>query len=488
MNHLLSKSEYKILSLIEYLYKEKNSLSIEEISKKFDISKYTILTLLDQLELFLQDINHQAGTELHLNRTQNQRLIQLTTNDSFPIELVKEQIFQQSIGYQLAWTIFIDRFDSINHFCQKHLISRARFQDAYKHLEIVLSDFDLTIRLGRKEIIQGEEKTIRCFYYSLFFVSGTQSKDFLQINHQQSLDRFIETLTGEYSYYTETDLTKINLVVAISLHRIKHGNSIPTRRIYETVNLPISFKDFSSLLQASFSSGYHDSIFTKEERLFCYHWYSSLLLYSIQQITEFDFSEIMALPLNEKERQWLDILFDALDLELDPIEMAFLSINFSNIFECFHHFKIIEELSAEVTNLDHYTEQYPMVTNLVFNFLTKLPNFQAYLGDALFMESTFLILRTVLLNKTREVTIFLYSSINHIQEDWLKWEIKNYADVPIKIAHSLSVQPDLIITDKFFKSYEQYPVFFWNSIPSHTELFKLRSRLRSIYYSKNNLY
>ncbi|MGH2153013.1 helix-turn-helix domain-containing protein, partial [Enterococcus faecalis] len=67
---------------------------------------------------------------------------------------------------------------------------------------------------------------------------------------------------------------------------------------------------------------------------------------------------------------------------------------------------------------------------------------------ALFKETIFLIIRSVLLNKQIPVKILLHSSINQIQENWLAKEINNYWDVPLKFVNHIQEVPDLVITEK----------------------------------------
>ena len=483
MYNLLTKQEIQLLSLIEYLYDSKEKVPMQVLRRKYEFSHYNINNLLNQLTLLISRVNTHEN--VHIRIINNQQSIELVADENIPIELMKEAVVRGSLTYMLALDLLLKRYTSAKDFCEEHFINFSIFKQVSDRLNNHLARFNCYLNLKRREKICGNEKDFRSFFYSLFFISGTSLVPFLSKTNQAQLQNFIEIIKNRYPYFTYTDLRKLKLIMSIGLLRYQSGFTITNYPEVAAINLAFPYSEFQLLVNDCFIDEQKEPDTWQAEIHFYYDFVSTLTMYSLVQMETINFANLAIMGMdNSPHATWIFEKCTQLQLDLSAIEVVFLLVNLSNASERLIHFPVEEELSYEVANVSLYEKQYPNVSRTTNYFLKRLPFDKQHPLDALFRETIFLIIRSVLLNKQIPVKILLHSSINQIQENWLAKEINNYCDVPLKFVNHIQEVPDLVITDKNNPLFHASKTFYWHPVPYLDEYYNLKQVVRKIYFAK----
>ncbi|PQF57956.1 hypothetical protein CUS66_01185 [Enterococcus faecalis] len=480
---LLTKQEIQLLSLIEFLYDNKEKVPMQELRRKYEFSHYNINNLLNQLNLLISRVNTHEN--VHIRIINHQQSIELVADENIPIELMKEAVVRSSLTYTLAIELLLKRYTSAKDFCDEHFINFSIFKQVSDRLNNQLAKFNCHLNLKRREKICGNETDFRSFFYSLFFISGTSLVPFLAKNNQAQLKNFIEIIKNRYPYFTYTDLRKLKLIMSIGLLRYQAGFTITDYPKVAAINLAFPYPEFQLLVNDCFIDEQTKRASWQAEIRFYYDLFSTLTMYSLEQIETINFANLAIMGMDQSPHTtWIFEKCSQLQLNLSALEVVFLLVNLSNASERLTHFPIEEELSYEVANVSLYEKQYPNVSRTTDYFLKRLPFAKYHPLDALFKETIFLIIRSVLLNKQVPVKILLHSSINQIQEKWLTKEIANYCDVPLKFVNHIQEIPDLVITDKKNPLFHASRTFYWHPVPYLDEYYHLKHVVRKIYFDK----
>ncbi|MBF0818871.1 helix-turn-helix domain-containing protein [Streptococcus acidominimus] len=187
---LLEKRERAIYLLVERLRDSRSSLSLKGLSQELALSRTTLIRYIESFDEQVRQANLGLSFQVREEEVSYERKDSLLRADWIAY------LCQFSTKYQILLYLFDREEFAIQALAQHLLISEASLNRQLAALNLLLQDFQISIRNGR---FKGSELQIRYFYYQLFLQTKTLSRvrtcpHFRQIaSYLPLFERFFDT-------------------------------------------------------------------------------------------------------------------------------------------------------------------------------------------------------------------------------------------------------------------------------------------------------
>ncbi|WP_317946617.1 helix-turn-helix domain-containing protein [Carnobacterium maltaromaticum] len=482
MHSLLEKNYLVTLELIECFYKTSNNNTISYFSAALNIDPRTLNKILFDLDYDLKF----GGLSNQLTLTVSERDIQVNFSSDFSLEIIYNFYMKKSICIDLCILIFNDKYTTMDSFSERHYISRTTLYRKIKPLKDQLNKFDLSLNLSSKELIIGEEKQIRYFFYILFW-EVLSTTEYFSVDYAKSIKKVIHALTP---YYDKHFIFYLNLEthLSIALTRIKNNYFIENE--IEDFNFPLidfTFEQFKILLSPTFEevTELSKKIICNEIRLL-HFFISTSNVYPISK-TKKKVTVNIENGNTQDIDKWITHFTNFYQIILNSDEYFYLLINL-NYFKIKFNFLSGGNSYLGVNHgskilLGFYPNQYKKFEKFI-TFLElngsgcQIKEYQKF--------QYFLLVRELVKKKSPPFKMVIISKISEVEREWIQNQIIKRTNIPVKFNKKISKDINLIVSDYLINenilSFENNVYLNWSSFPSETEWKQLISRIEKIYY------
>ncbi len=173
-NECLIKKE-----LILTLDRQKESISSQELTQEVGhVNSQTTLKYLLDIQKNIEATYAPESLQLEISRRVGVRLFRQNTN----FDRLFEVIYQENLVYAIMSELLEYRQFATDIFCTEHKISLSGLRRRINAINESLAPYDVSLSVGKKVKIRGEEARIRLIFFSFFYTidHGVQDVPFIQ--------------------------------------------------------------------------------------------------------------------------------------------------------------------------------------------------------------------------------------------------------------------------------------------------------------------
>lgn len=484
MLNLLDKSGLNKLNMLHILDETEQILSIDDISLKLNLDKRTVHSIIGSIQNDIVEL----GAPIIIKYVKKDNLIVLEKNDDFNLQIFILFYLKESLNFNLCTTLFNNTFTTSVQFSKSNYVSLSTLKNKSENLKKLLKSFDLTLALNTNNLINGEEKQIRHFYFYFFWTSyKTTEWPFKEINFKEIKKYIYKHIEPSYSF-SFTDIYKFILGLSISINRIKQGYIINHKPIYTKVkNSNIPFDDFHLLIASILAEfGITDNEIIQLESEFLYFSISLLGIFPIQNYTNLNLTHLQLDSIEDSTKYvnfWITEFCSFFSITISVSEYHYLEANLLILFNKILYLKGPSSNFGILISEDQLIENYPYYFENINSFIHHLNKFKYFKkinqSDNYLIDYYVLFVWQILKKMRPKLKIAVQSSFSLLHMDILKDDIITLSPVPLLFSSDITSDTTLIITDvavpeEFSLGKE---VFIWNTFPTKKQFNLLKYKL-----------
>ncbi|CAD5901658.1 helix-turn-helix domain-containing protein [Carnobacterium maltaromaticum] len=484
MKELLNVQYLPYFQFLNYCSKHPSQESVSSISTKLNIDRRILLKTIKQLQIDISKNNWIDVLTLNLNDSK----LTVICGPLFSLDLFYSHYMSISFCVELILFLFQHQKATIDELLDYFYMSQSTFYRRIVPLKKVLAQFNLELSfISKQQIIHGEEKQIRHFFFTLFWeIFNTVPPAFICLSKDDK--KLLSTFNAKHNL--PISLAQIlNIQLTIGNIRMKQGFILTEFPTFFLPLLYISRIDFhkefilffkkrnlspeqadteiNSLYFLLVTANIYPSIVEKDLDIQVIDWSSSLIIYSQKWVTYY--KSFFGHSLSNE-----DYFYLLLNLYLIQLKNQFLTGNYFSF-----GISTVEEL---LPDNPHTLAQI----NQFFDFLNqKEPEFHV----SPFQRVTYArLIRRIVSKSKPALQILICSKIGKEEIDWMNQFVKKISPIPLVIYSIWKPDLDLIISDyslqKSLIPEDLSHYFLCPSFSGFDDWALLLKRLEELYYTK----
>lgn len=410
---LLDTRSFYDIRMLEQIYHNHGTTSKAELITRLNTTPRMLSDHVASLNSKLKILFHSETIELL--ETRNNVTLKLSKN--YSLEEMTNRIIRDGLTYQILDYVFWHADFTMQKMQQNLLVSESTLFRAMNRVNQLLEEFEISIRNNR---INGLERDIRHFYYTLYTALNNRDPRFCELSepHFVQFNQEFETLLGVH--YTEIEKNLLNIYWNVNIQRYK-TKDLDTSHMYTNIAI-ISQKAFGRRLIQIF----HDNIATFLPKDIDFEITAFIQYISLEHVIPMESKFIKFLfntnfPYTKPVRIAVSSVLDLLDLKFDvQVHYEFLRYSLyyelSNLLYAPGTFRTGHQLIYTAMKGVYWREDSGQM-QFCQQILSRLQTLDPKFGDpeiALYLKNYFTSLILLLLNHTSKVFRIGYYDL-HIQ-------------------------------------------------------------------------
>lgn len=218
MRRLLSKTEQRKLSIVEFLNKSNKYANISDFAEEFNTSERNLRENLNEL----RELSNIIDVDLHHDR------VQINFHKNTGMESLTRHFINNNFSFQMLELLFFNNDMSVDDLAEHLFVSQSTLYRYFNKIDSILtSQFNLSFETNPCRIV-GDEKEIRNFYNTFFREKyGVFEWPFEEVvprnlSHQL-IDDTLNILDLDFDFSFRRHMRFIS---AIAITRYKQGKSL----------------------------------------------------------------------------------------------------------------------------------------------------------------------------------------------------------------------------------------------------------------------
>ncbi|MPQ22968.1 hypothetical protein CKN60_04385 [Carnobacterium divergens] len=494
MKDFLNHEYVRKLVVLSFLNNYSKPVSIEKIAEKIGSTKFTVQSILDDLEYDL--LNEKTLT---LGKTVDKEYFLKTielSQDVF-LDRIHLNYAKKSVIFMMVDELFDKNGINTKKFCIENYISQATFSRSKQKLALIVEGCGLQLPSYSKNGIEGSEYRIRNFYF-LFYWSFFNSVEWpFDVESYHKIASFIDKDESKlFANISKIQRNKIIYILYISLKRISLNNSLkekPSKDLKEFPNYACFFncmKNFffeygiktPELLESEihylFFVFYDNKLIDFDEDILQYFTYMNKNNPTYGKISNFwinIFDDVFKLTLSQKQK--IDLFHDINTLhahcELVHCKQKYFYKNY--IEENFYAYEKIElKLKKYVEKLFYRLDENTEYHNFRITYLKVLSD-EDIINQYFVFIYHFLLLEMEM--EVEPVVVYIENSLDYRVKEILEKKIERIFGNKISIIKTLTKHIDLFVTDHHIQGEDIRKEIF---VPTFTDRKKFDLAVKAI--------
>lgn len=174
-------------------------------------SRQTILKYIKELQETIEQLYDKDNLYLELNKRDGVFLHRKNAN----FQAVFEQIYSDTITYQIYRRLILERCFSVDDFCEKEQISFSKLRRDIKQINDFLMPYELFISIGNTVKITGDEAMIRLIFFLFLYYVHRQVVHISWIDMTKYIKQAQESMQQHAISNTKSLVNKVALWIFI---------------------------------------------------------------------------------------------------------------------------------------------------------------------------------------------------------------------------------------------------------------------------------
>lgn len=449
---LIEKKDEEKLKLLYLLWKYNNyeEVALQNLAYELSIDKRSLRKHLEELLTDLETIDNNYGSIILSDSS-----LKISFSSVFDENKLIALYSERSILFNLALSILMNDFRSVESFAEKNFISLVTLYRKLPMLKKELARLDLRLDLKSEKKILGNERQIRLFYYYLLL----EINDYIDIFSDQP-----EIIDNNFHPF-------FKLWLLITHFRLANNNTISAYDDLDSIStFLISLDQFQASYQPeldSFLSPFQLDNFSKSREIHSmYNFISHVSLIYLSQ------DELSTIHLNRDKRDYTNLLekrtITWIENFCDYFHFSLSDYQFASIFYLILQTQMFEYYLNTIDTEWFYGQSYKFSSYnglLVLNdkldaFLNHLKKVDWFVNTSTdysvlgYKEKLLSILPELL----QPVSVTILSRYDYSHRYFIKNLLLSISTVKITFSDSITEDTQIVIHD--------YPVHFDHSIKS----------------------
>lgn len=443
MDVFFEKKDLAILQLVNLITEsECQVLPLKTLSKKMQMDIKKVANILNDYELL-------NLAECGLSFWLQDDTLHFHQSEDYSFNTLYQLLFKKTLLFHLCDSIFHHSFTNLNDFSMDNFISLSSLYRRLHQLKLILHEYQITLDFTKPDLLIGEEKQIRHFYFELYFCAYGVAEDYLL--EQRALDDAMEKhLSKSFPKIVYSVKQKIKLLTYISLIRIIQKQLIDTtfKRI-SAADVQLSSSDLSRYFASILAAFTHTQLPLTAEKDFFVSYITTLDVITIETFDQVNIQkaahENYYLLL---AKEWLTEFIHFFSIKLTFNEYFFLCVNLYCQYERNEMLTSSSVVNSQLSLLDHiFVIDDPYVYRKLVLFIQHLNESGHFPNKKRIYQFYYLLIRDVLFSFEIDITICVLSSFSRSQKMTIQKKISRLSPVPISFCDRIEDSPDLLVAD-----------------------------------------
>lgn len=235
--------EYRLMT---YIFERDFSVSKKDIFEKLFTTNRTLDNMIASINLRVKGYAERSDLILFDNYTKSYFINKKFRN--LKLSILSEYV-TTSVNFKILDSILTDSYMTVEKCIRQNMISRANFFRRLKHINKLLSEFDLVIRNCKLVGTEGQVQYFRQQFYQNIY---PEKYLYLKIKHMNQLEKLIvlleEHLKSHFNYYQKA---KLLFWFTYFIGNSKKSSSVP-KRVYDFVKNKATFQQLIAIVKPFF--------------------------------------------------------------------------------------------------------------------------------------------------------------------------------------------------------------------------------------------
>lgn len=260
MRRLLSKTEQRKLSIVEFLNKSNKYANISDLAEEFNTSERNLRENLNEL----RELSNIIDVDLHHGR------VQINFHKNTGMESLTRHFINNNFSFQMLELLFFNNDMSVDDLSEHLFVSQSTLYRYFNKIDSILtSQFNLSFETNPCRI-EGDEKEIRNFYNTFFRekygIFEWPFEDVVPRNlSHQLIDDTLKILDLDFDFSFRRHMRFIS---AIAITRCKQGKTLDRTdantkfEVIDRLEKGLNIDDYSTALNLKIDQHLIYEIFT----------------------------------------------------------------------------------------------------------------------------------------------------------------------------------------------------------------------------------
>lgn len=483
MRRLLSKTEQRKLSIVEFLNKSNKYANISDLAEGFNTSERNLRENLNEL----RELSNIIDVDLHHDR------VQINFHKNTGMESLTRHFINNNFSFQMLELLFFNNDMSVDDLSEHLFVSQSTLYRYFNKIDSILtSQFNLSFETNPCRI-EGDEKEIRNFYNTFFRekygIFEWPFEDVVPRNlSHQLIDDTLKILDLDFDFSFRRHMRFIS---AIAITRYKQGKSLDRTddntkfEVIEQLEEGLNIDDYSTALDLKIDQHLIYEIFTPFLNDNVLYTPDELINYAhSNQMVSTSYFKVLSICRNMSKKYNVPIP------NQDQLIMGIHSTYYLGSSEPFSHYLVFDKkqqfldnvklefptfYSDLQSNVKEFLEDYSMFDNDILNHM--IYTFMTHWED-LFVH----------LRKTKpKYDVFFMSNNDYEHAKMLSSIISDefHSQLNVYIGHDISqikdICPsgkyDLVVTNFPYENIYKTPVICVENYPTPKDMLTIRNEL-----------
>ncbi|CAD5896353.1 conserved hypothetical protein [Carnobacterium maltaromaticum] len=484
MKKLLNVQYLPYFNLLKYCSKRPSTETTKDISIKTNLDRRILVKIIEQLQTDI--INNNWFDVLNLELIDSE--LTVTCGPLFSLDFFYSHYMSKSFCVELTLQLFQHQSATVDEFLDYFYISQATFYRRIAPLRQVLAEFNLELNfINKKNIIQGDEKQIRHFFFTFFweiFNSIPTKLNSLSTANEKELHSFTTT------YNLPIPLAEIITIhLTIALTRIKQGFYLREFPPYSLLRVYISRADFNKQFEKFFDTKKLMPEYLEAELNWLFFLLVTGTLYPPTPEKDLELQRIdWFAPSLVFSQKWIAYYKYFFGYSLSNADYFYLLLNLY-LIQLKSQVLIGDSLAFSISTVEELLPDTPYTLDQINRFFDFLDQKEAEFHLTSFQRVTYARLIRRIISKSRPaLQILVCSKVGKEETEWMNEFIQKISPIPLTIHSIWTSDLDLIISDYSIRDSlipdDLTHYFLCSSFSGFDEWPALLNRIEELYYTK----